>query len=98
MGKTGGSFQFIEAPDHIAENALDHDAAQKLRVQSGAHFVLFGRVRERNIDGKPCHILDFDGIVTHNPIAKELSIQFSKEFRELLPKRVQFERERHNQE
>ena len=87
-GASGHNFQVITVPEHIANTIVDPDDAQKLRIKCRAHFVIFGRVRLRTIDGKKEHVLHLEGMVTHKPIPKDVSEVLSVEFAELLPRRL----------
>lgn len=87
-GRLGHTFHFIEIPNHLSQNINDVDDAHTLRQKTKSHFLIFGRVRLRSLGGKSCHILDLNGIVSHKPIAKEISEKLSKEFGELFPKRL----------
>jgi len=88
-GRTGGAFHFIELPKHLADTVLDADDAQAVRVRSRAHFMLYGRVRLRTIDGADHHVIDLEGLVAHKPVPDHLQELLSHEFTELLPRRVQ---------
>lgn len=89
-GKAGKSFHFMELPQHLAEKILDPDQAEFIRVKSGAHFMLFGRVRKRQFeDGKIHHVIDFQGAVAHRPVSNQVSESLKTEFSELLPRQVQ---------
>ncbi len=92
-GSVGKFFQFIEIPQHVAEKIGDEDDAQRLRLKCKAHFLLYGRVRHRNLKGKPHHVLDISGLVAHKPITAEISKKFSGEFAELLPKQISIDEE-----
>lgn len=92
-GRTGRSFQFIEIPAFIAENIIDHDDAQELRLKTKAHFIIYGRVRTRQVDGSDRYFLELDGIVAHKPIADDVSQRLAIEFSELLPRKVLLARE-----
>jgi len=87
-GSVGNTFDFIEIPNHISKTIKDNDDAMALKARAKAHFVIFGRVRLRTLDGKDHHILELDGLVSHKPLPKEVSQQLSDEFTELFPKRV----------
>ncbi len=87
-GPVGLTFHFIETPKHISESINDLDDAYKLKSRTKSHFLIFGRVRLRPLNGKDCHILELDGIVAHKPLATEVSDKISKEFRELFPRRL----------
>lgn len=89
-GKAGKSFHFMELPQHLAEKILDPDQAELIRIRSGAHFMLFGRVRKRQLDdGKIHHFFDFEGTVAHQPVSDQVSKSLSAEFSELLPRKIQ---------
>ncbi|MEI6882652.1 MAG: hypothetical protein WCK82_15130, partial [Bacteroidota bacterium] len=88
-GNAGGVFQFIELPFHHARTVIDQDDAERVRRITKAHFMLYGQVRKRIVNGVEAHFLDFDGIVAHKPIPETMRKQFSAEFGELLPRRVQ---------
>ena len=87
-GKTGSSFQFIEIPSFHSEKIVDVDDAQKLRIQTKAQFLLYGRVRVRQINKKEHHFIELDGLVSHKPIPDIVSKQLATEFSELLPRQV----------
>jgi tetratricopeptide (TPR) repeat protein len=87
-GATGESFQLIEIPEHIAEKIIDIENARALRVKCRAHFLIFGRVRLREIGGKQKHVLNLEGMVGHIPLSDNIRAELSKEFRELFPRRV----------
>lgn len=88
-GRTGNAFHFMELPQHLAEEVLDPDDAQAIRIRSRAHFMLYGRVRLRTIEGKEHHVIDLEGVVAHKPVSDHLQDSLSREFTELLPRRVQ---------
>ena len=87
-GRLGHTFDFIEIPKHFSHKVNDVDDAYALKAKTRSHFFIFGRVRLRLLGGKDCHILDLEGIVSHKPIAKEISDKLSKEFGELFPRRL----------
>lgn len=87
-GKTGDTFQFIEVPSFHSERIIDADDAQRLRLQTKAHFLLYGRVRVREINKTVHHFIELDGIVAHQPIPDSISKQLADEFSELLPRKV----------
>jgi hypothetical protein len=87
-GASGSSFQLIKAPEHVAQRVVDLEDAQELRLKCRAHFVIYGRVRLRQIGGRQEHVLHLEGIVAHGPVSKVVSENISKEFAELLPRRV----------
>jgi len=92
-GTLGHTFHFIEIPKHISQSINDIDDAYTLKSKTKSHFLIFGRVRLRVLGGNECHIIELDGIVSHKPLAKEISDQIAKEFGELFPRRLQISRE-----
>jgi len=87
-GQTGSSFHFIEIPAYRAEKVVDQDDAQELRLKTKAHFIIYGRVRTRQIDGTERYFLELDGVVAHKPISNDISQKIAYEFSELLPRKV----------
>lgn len=90
---TGKYFQFIEIPSHEACKIIDSDDAQKLRVRTRSHFILYGRSRTRKIDSKDQHYIELDGLVIHNPIPTNVQQQLALEFSELLPRKLSVDKE-----
>lgn len=88
VGHTGPSFQVIEIPQFRAEKVVHLDDAQRIRIETRAHFVLYGRVRRRSHGGKEHHFVELDGIVSHTPISQEASNSLGREFSELLPRKL----------
>lgn len=87
-GNTGKAFHFMRLPGHLAEKIVDQDDAQRARIRSRAHFILYGHVKRRTIGGKEHHVIELDGIVTHREVPDEVSKKLAQEFSELLPRRV----------
>jgi len=89
-GNSGKVFHFMELQQHLAEKCLDSQIAQKVRIESGAQFMLFGRVRKRiGEDGEPHYFFDLEGAVAHALVSEAMSKRLSQEFTELLPRRVE---------
>jgi tetratricopeptide (TPR) repeat protein len=87
-GKTGSAFHFMELPQHLARSLIEKDDAQSIRSRSRAHFMLFGRVRLRELEGQKHHVIDLDSMVTHEAVTKEASQLLAKEFLELMPRKI----------
>lgn len=87
-GRAGSTFHIVEVPRHIAQKIIEVDDAQNLRIKCKAHFLIYGRVRVREIDGENRHFIDLEGVVAHHPLPVDISSQFSTEFAELLPRRL----------
>ncbi len=92
-GRVGKTFQFIEIPQHVAKNVIDEDNARLLRIKCKAHFFLYGRVRLRDFQKEQRHFIELDGVVAHHFIPEDVSKILSKEFGELLPRKVIIARE-----
>jgi len=92
-GRSGQVFDFIELPLHLARKIADTDDAERIRVQCRAHFMIFGRVRRRTIDGHENHVVDLDGIVAHKAVPDLVKQRLAGEFSELLPRRVRISTE-----
>lgn len=90
---SGEIFDIIELPQHLAQHVVDTGDATKLKIETKAHFVLFGRVRERVFSGKEQHFIDLGGGVSHSPIPMTIQKRFQREFSELLPRRLLLEKE-----
>jgi tetratricopeptide (TPR) repeat protein len=87
-GRLGKTFQVIEIPQHHAISIVDMDDAQRVRIAARAQFMLYGRVRQRQVNSKDHHYLELDGVVAHKPIPLEISKRLSEEFSELLPRKI----------
>lgn len=80
-------------PKNFSQKIESGDDAIKCLKDSKATFILFGRARTRNVNGKENHFLDLQGAVIHKPINSEIQQQFSAEFNELFPARVRISSE-----
>lgn len=87
-GAAGSHFHVITIPEHRARGIADREAASNLIRRCRAHFMVFGRVRLRQVGGRNEHIIDMGGVVRHVPIPKSVGVQFAKEFTELFPSRI----------
>ena len=92
-GITGHTFQFIEIPVHVSKDIIDVEDAQKLRTKTKSHFLIYGRVRLRNIGGENRHHMELDGIVSHRIVDEGAKAKLVEEFSELLPRRVTIQQE-----
>ena len=87
-GSTGRLFNYLVIPTYAANKIVVVDDAIRIRDKCRAHFMLYGNVRKRMLDGKLCHFLMLNGIVKHRRIDDVLKNKLSKEFGELWPNRV----------
>lgn len=85
---TGNTFQFIQVPRHYATRVSTVDEARKIMAKMRCHFILYGRVRERNVGGKLQKLIELDGIVAHDPAPTNITSKLAVEFGELIPRRV----------
>ncbi len=60
-GLTGQTFSVMVMPRHIASKVDDIDSAQALRIKCRAQFMIYGRVRLREINKQQMHVLDLAG-------------------------------------
>ena len=89
--RDAGNFELRVLPRHVAaEIGVGSDARNYLGRLRG-HLMLFGRVRKRVIAGKDSHLLNFDGIVRHSPVALSISQDLGDDFSKVIPRRVHFE-------
>lgn len=87
-GRLGNRFDFQEAPDHISASIVDREAALRIRARCRCHFLLYGRLREREIGMSVRYVFDLSGAVAHRPLAPVQQQNLVREFSELLPGRV----------
>jgi hypothetical protein len=78
----------IEFSPSVAARVDGFETAKALAETSRSAFLLHGRVRRRDLAGKPHHVLDLRGTVLHAPIQRAISESFSEEFGELLPRQL----------
>jgi hypothetical protein len=86
-------FYLIILPQYYAGKITNIDEARRYLRLSKCHFMIYGRARVRNINGKEQHVLNLEGIVRHNPISEQIGDKFSSEFTELFPRRLIIARE-----
>jgi tetratricopeptide (TPR) repeat protein len=89
----GNRFELVELPAWSLEKIDSQEIRDRLFAKTRGHFLLYGRVRLRNKDGKPVHILSFEGLVRHRPVPAEVSQELSLDFQRVLPRRVIIDKE-----
>lgn len=87
-GPLGQDFHFMELQAHHADEIVESEDAIRIRVRTNARFMLYGRVKLRELNDQEFHVLDVDGLVAHSSIPDELKNKFSAEFRTLLPPEI----------
>ena len=78
----------LELSSPVAARIDGFDAAKALAEATRSAFLLYGRVRRRDLGGKSHHVLDLRGLVLHAPIQTAISNKLSEEFGELLPRQL----------
>ncbi len=81
-------FDFREFPSQVGESIVDDDAARRLALGYGLHFLLFGRARVRQVSGRPSLVIDLRGLVRHEAVDQWVAAQFREEFSASLPSRL----------
>jgi hypothetical protein len=84
------SFALIDLPDHHSRQCHDIDSARQMLSKSQGHFILYGQVRRRLIQGADSHLISLDGLVKHSPIPQPSSEAIARDFGQLLPRRLAF--------
>jgi hypothetical protein len=87
-GNNANTFDFLIANQYQSQKIITLDDAEKLRLKAKARFMIYGHVKLRNINNIETHIIELEGIVSHNKVDDERATKFSKEFAELLPRRL----------
>lgn len=89
----GYCFQLVELPSWSLEGLDSFSTMDQLLRKVRGHFLLYGRVKLRNKDGKPAHLLSFEGMVRHRPVPPEVSQELRTDFSRVLPRKVVIEKE-----
>ena len=79
---------FIEFRPHIADGLGDLESARQLLDRSRAHFLIWGRARQRDSSKGPVHRLDIRGMVKHARVSIEVSRALAEEFSQVLPQHL----------
>jgi tetratricopeptide (TPR) repeat protein len=85
-----GLFKIIKYPPTLSRKIDSPQDAGKYVKRSRAHFIVYGDLVQRQIDGKLNYVFRLRGLVVHTRIPNEVSRQMSSEFGEILPNRVNF--------
>lgn len=84
----GANFELVVLPRHLAAELSDPIDADKYLRKLRGHFMLFGRITKRQMQGQAVHVLSFNGIVRHAPIPEPQSKSIATDFRAVVPARV----------
>jgi tetratricopeptide (TPR) repeat protein len=93
QGSVGSTIQFVDVSPFHSDQIRDEDGARRFQASTRAHFLLYGRVRVRDVDHKAHHFIELDGIVAHKLVSDAVRKRLAAEFTELLPRRVSFSTE-----
>lgn len=80
--------QLVELPSWVLDDLEDPRRMSHLLLKVRGHFLLYGRVRMRNKDSKPVHILTFNGMVRHSSVPEAVSNMLASDFTSTIPKHV----------
>lgn len=78
---------FVEFPRRVASQLADADQAVALMQRTRVHFLLWGRVRKREMPGGPANVIDLKSTVRHATIEGSASQRFGKDIASVLPHR-----------
>ena len=84
------SLVLIDLADHHSRDCEDALSASRMLARSQGHFIVYGRVKRRQIDGAESHFISFEGLVRHAPIPQPRSAAIARDFTQLLPRRLSF--------
>lgn len=87
-------FDLIEYPRALAERVVDPESAALHRRKSRSHFIVYGRVRERELDGGTSgHIVTLDANVAFIEQDETSRPLINDELADVLPGKFKFKRE-----
>lgn len=83
-------FNLIIFPDYLSDKIKNIEDSHKYLVRSRSHFLLYGTLLKRNINENESYVFRLHGAVRHKVVSNEIKNKFTKEFIEILPKRISF--------
>lgn len=86
-------YDLIELPEYHARRIKIEDDARHYLGATRSVFMIYGRARERELDGKTHHVLNLHGLVKHRPLAITVSRNLSREFAEVMPRDIRIAKE-----
>lgn len=87
-------FHLMVVRRSLAYDVDDVDSARRVLARTRAHFMIYGRVRRRLVEGAPFHILTCNGMVRHRPAEETVRSELARDMMSYLPRRVQFAEDR----
>ena len=88
QGNLRYQFSLIELSQYHSAKIKDAEDAENYLHTTKCQFLIFGRARIRQIEGKDNHFLNMEGIVAHRPVPEKLSRHLGVEFAELFPRKL----------
>ncbi|MFC1622750.1 hypothetical protein ACFL1Y_02035, partial [Patescibacteria group bacterium] len=83
-------FNVIKLKNHLSEKVENQKDLDKLHKKTGGHLYLYGDI-QKSKDGKDeKYFISLNGLVRHMPVPISISKSLSLDFRQLLPKEVNF--------
>ena len=83
-----GKFQLVELPSWSLQKIGDAGVVPQYLNKTRGHFMLYGQVRRRNVDGRDAHFLNFEGAVRHGPAPVQVQQDFGTDFTNVFPRRL----------
>lgn len=75
-------------PGAFVEELTNRSAIERFMQQTRGHFLLWGRARQRRLDGEVHHVLELDGWVRHARIQRKVQKKLAGEFQEVFPRNL----------
>lgn len=82
------AFDVVEVQEWRARAIVDLTRADRLRRSCRAHFIFFGSVRRRTVNGEGTSTIQLRGMVSHVPLPQLQGEQLRQEFTKILPHQV----------
>lgn len=81
------NLELIPYPRRHAIEVTDAGTAASFAKKNRLSFLLFGKIKLRKIDGTNRHIIDLQGLISHQPLNDEAQKSLESEFNQSLPTR-----------
>ena len=88
QGNLSYQFSLIELSQYHSAKIKDAEDAENYLHNTKCQFLIYGRARIRQIEGKDNHVLNMEGIVAHRPVPEKISRNLGVEFAELFPRKL----------
>lgn len=84
------SFNILKLPNEESEKISDKVSAEKVLKKIGAHMIVYGRINERNLQGKNTYFIKLWCLVRHRSIPIIVSNYLSQDFTSVFPNNQSF--------